>query len=110
MSLINVAPRLTETITVKRATGHTSSGDWTYGTAFTMKARIERETDEGTDAEGRRVNDSTKIITVDPLALGDVVWLPEADVNDPNDCRRVGITKPHRALDGTATHYTSTLA
>ncbi len=110
MTSLNIAARLTETITVQRQTGHGSGGDPTYGTAFTMAARIERARSESADAEGRRANDQPDVYTVDALQLGDLVWYPEADTSDVDESRRVVGVALLKALDGTTTHYESRLS
>jgi predicted nucleic acid-binding Zn ribbon protein len=110
MSAVNVTARLTETITVKRPTGHTSAGDWTYGANFTAPARVQRDTQEVQDAEGRRVSNATILITTTELLVGDMVWLAEDSTADADACRRILNVKRRVALDGTVTHYTATLS
>lgn len=107
MSLINVAPRLTETITLKRPTSHTSAGDSILGAASTVAARIERGLVNAPDSEGRKTDDDTTIITIVELQPWDVIWLPDGNPADPNDGRHISSVERRKALDGTTTHYVS---
>ncbi len=99
MTSLNITARCTETITVKRQTGHSTGGDPTYATAVTMKARIERARLESPD-----------LYTVEALQLGDLVWFPEADASDIDESHRVVGVALQKALDGTTTHYESRLS
>ena len=110
MTSLNIAARLTETITMKRQTGHSSAGDPTYKAATTMKARVERGGTEAADGEGRRINDASDIYTTTALLLGDIVWFPEDDTADTQKSRRVVGVMMLRALDGSITHYESRVA
>lgn len=112
MSLIGrlVQRRSFEVITVKRQTGHTSSGDATFGAAFTMAARIERTASESPDLDGRRINGGTKLFTIGELQHGDLVWLPEANVADDAEAFRPATIDAARALDGSVTHWVTVLS
>ena len=102
--------RCTETITLARQSSHSSGGDATYGEQFTMGARVERSTGEAGDLEGRRVNGGARLLCVDEVLLGDLVWLPEADTSSTNAALRVATVDAVRNLDGDATHWEVTVA
>jgi hypothetical protein len=70
MTSLNVSKRLTETVTVKRPTSHSSSGDPVFGAPFTCAARVERLEGDVGDAGGRKRTDSTKLITTTELKAG----------------------------------------
>ncbi len=110
MSSLNIAARLTETISVQRQTGHSKAGDPTFGTLFTMKARVERARLEAADGDGRKSSGQPDLFTIDALQLGDLVWFDDGDTADVNDSFRVISAVPMKALDGTATHYETRLA
>jgi hypothetical protein len=105
-----VLRRSTETISYKRQTGHSSSGDASFGSLATMTARIERTTNETGDLDGRRVTGRGKLFTTEELMLGDVVWLPEDDTADLTQSARVESVATMRNLEGVVTHYEVTLS
>ena len=107
MSLINIAARLTESITYKRPTSHTAFGDSVLGAAVVVPARIERGLLNSPDNEGRKTDDDTTIFTLVELRPSDMIWLPEADTGNANEGRLVTSVERRKALDGTTTHYVS---
>ncbi len=110
MSSLDIRARLTETVTVKRISGHSAAGDPMYGAAVTMKARVERARLEASDGEGRRSSDAPDLYTVEALQIGELVWFAEDDTADVNDSHRVVACVPLKALDGTLTHYETRLS
>lgn len=107
MSSLNPAARMTEVITVKRPTGHTSAGDQNFGAPFTCAARIERGALESADAEGRKGTLPIRFFTVTEIKIGDLIWLPESSTSDANASQRVLTAVLHRALDGAVIFCTS---
>lgn len=98
-------PRFTETITVKRKSGVSASGDPTYGTAFTMPARIERASLRQVTGDGDALNDTTVLYTADPILQSDIVWFPEDDTGSSEAAHRPAIVAPERDLDGVIDHF-----
>jgi hypothetical protein len=109
MTSLNVSKRLTETVTVKRPTSHSSSGDPVFGAPFTCAARVERLEGDAGDAGGRKRTDSTKLITTTELKAGDVVWLPEDNTAQVSAGRKILTVKQNRAIDGSIVSYSSTV-
>lgn len=109
MTIISVGARLTETITVKRVTSHSSGGDMIRGTTFTAAARIERGTTETGLQQGRDVQSSDAVFTTTELRLDDLVFFPEDNTLDDNTGRLVQSVTQRRAIDGTVTQYVSIL-
>lgn len=107
MSIVNITPRLTETISVARQSGYTAAGDPTYSDVFSVPARVERGAQEEPDAEGRMLGNSTRIFTRAEMQAGDSVWLPEDDLSRPGR-RPIDVSKKV-ALDGTVSHWTTIL-
>lgn len=107
MSILNVGPRLTETITVKRVTAHSSGGDPTRGTTFTCAARVERAAAEASISVGRDEVGESLVITETALVVGDLVFFSEDNTNDANTGHLVSAVATQRALDGRVTHYAS---
>lgn len=105
MSIVDITPRLTEVITVRRQVGHDGSGDPVFAPAFLLPARIERGVQEEADAEGRRLGNSTRIFTKGEMQAGDNLWLPEDDIT--GDGRRPVDVSKKVALDGTVSHWTT---
>jgi len=108
MSIINTAPRLTETITVKRPTAHSAFGDATLGTTFTTPARVERSSSDVAADSGRGDAEATQVLARVELRLGDFVFLPEDDTADVSTGRRIVNVARVVALDGTVLHWVAT--
>lgn len=109
MSILRVGVHLREAITVKRITSHSSGGDPVRGTTLTMKARVQRADQDQPIGNGRDAASSTLLFTTEPIVLGDLVFLPEDNVADQNTGRIVGSVERRVALNGTVTHYVSTI-
>lgn len=79
---------LTKTVTVAKQTAVSTSGDPTFGTQTTLKARHEKTTKVvlSTDGAERRADDV--IITESVIDETDRVWLPGDDTGDNNAARR----------------------
>lgn len=110
MTALRIDHLLTETISVRRVSGFSSGGDPTRATAVTMPARVQRVVSRGTPpAQGYDDVGGETVFTTTELIVGDLVFLAEDDTNDLNTGRRVKAVTRHVALDGTTTHWTSTL-
>lgn len=105
--MVRIGPRLTEIITVKRQTSHTSSGDPVRSTVLTVAARIERTASEATIADGREVGTGARVFTLVQLYEGDLVFFPEDNTSNPDTGHRVLEVVKRQALDGTTNHFTS---
>ena len=78
---------LTDTITVARATGKDSYGDPTFGTKFTVRARVENEIKTTYDSTGRERVAMQRIATTERINLQDRIWLPGENTSNVSDAR-----------------------
>jgi hypothetical protein len=109
VSILRVGPRLTEAITVKRITGHTSGGDPVRATTITMNARVQRADQDQPLSGGRDAASSTLVFTTTAILMGDLVFLPEDNPADQETGRLVSSVDKRVALDGTVTHYVASI-
>jgi hypothetical protein len=71
-----IGPWLVHSVTRKRRTGVSSRGDPTFGSASTVRARVERKRTMVRDAGGKEVVSSARMALLDEPRLDDLYWLP----------------------------------
>lgn len=89
---MNVAHRLTDTITVQSQTG-VSAGDPTWGSKVAKKGRVEHGT-KMIVSEGTEKQSEAQVLTDFAIGLEDRVWFPGDDTSDDNAASRpIGVKK-----------------
>lgn len=102
---MNIAGRLKETVTVKRLTARTSSGDATLGTTLTIKARIERALVTKKAGLGEGLDQQTRMFCVEAILLSDFVFFPEDSTANMNTARKPTEVSPVYSLGGKLSHH-----
>jgi len=97
--------RLLETISYATPTGKSNSGDLTYGSIGTTPARIVRQENIATNAEGEQLATSITVETEIELPVDTRVWLPGVSTADNNLAERVKQREYASTLDGSYTLY-----
>lgn len=79
---------LTDTVTLASKTGRGSSGDPTYGSQSTIKARVEPVTRLVMGVDGNEKMASTRLISESAVQITDRVWLPGDDTAVANESKQ----------------------
>ena len=96
---MNIAGRLTHTITVQSQTGVTA-GDPTWGSQTARKARVEHGTKMIVAPDGSQKQSEHVVVTDFAIGPEDRVWLPGDNTADANAARRPIIVKKADTFGG----------
>lgn len=102
---MNIAPRLTETVSRKSVTSRTDYADPLFGDVDTFPARIERGSGMTYDASGVALSYAHRMFCTTSVALTDLIFFPE-DSTATNDAgKRPASVQACYDLGGTLSHY-----
>lgn len=73
---------LTQTITVADQTGESGYGDPTFGTQYTLRARVEFGTELLRDTDGNETQSMAAVTTEVEIPRTSRVWLPGDDISE----------------------------
>ncbi len=102
-----IRARFTETLTIKRTTGHTDAGDPVRATTITCNARIERSSVEQGDDTGRAVDARHRVFADAEIQQGDLLFFPEDDTGDDDTGHRVIQVDTNRRINGEVLMWTA---
>jgi hypothetical protein len=97
---MNIAPRLTHTITIQSQTGVDGAGDPAWSAQTTLKARVEHGTKKLVGANGEEKQAEHVAVTLTELSLEHRVWFPGDDTADLNAAKRPLMIKKADTFDG----------
>jgi hypothetical protein len=101
---MNITSWLKDTITVKSVSSRSNSGDPVFGSASSIKCRIENKHTLVRDATGREKLSDQWIVTDTQIDLSDVIWLPSESVASDSGHRPIKVASAKDKL-GNVTMY-----
>lgn len=106
---MDLAGRLTDSITVQSQTGSSNTGDPTFAAQRTVSARVVRKERRIVTTQGTQVQATHQVVCDQQLAITDRIWLPGADITKPAQARRVLDVGSGTELFGSETLYVADL-
>lgn len=102
---MNIESYMVDTVTIKSVTSRDGAGDPVFGSARTIKARVEDGGLIFRDSDGNEIQPEHTFTTQSEVKLTDRVWLPGDDTTDANASKRPLIVRRARRRDGSGGHY-----
>jgi hypothetical protein len=85
----NAAHLMTDTVTKSSWDGtRANSGDPSFGSQSTIKARVDHENQLVKTASGNEEMSSSQVISESEILITDRVWLPGDDTTKPNESKQ----------------------
>jgi len=102
---MNLSSWFTDAVTVQSQTGSSLYGDPTFGPQRTIKGFVQAEVRKEATERGTVVRTVSMFVTDQPIAQGDLLWLPGSDPSDKRQARRLGTVKSAHDKWGCSTVY-----
>jgi hypothetical protein len=94
-----------QVIRVGSPSAKTAYGDSMLGDNTPVRAYVQKRNNIVHTADGGELLSDVQIITESPIAVHDVVWLPDADPLDDRQARQVKAVAPMTDERGGVSHY-----
>ena len=92
-------------VTVASATGASEYGDPTFGSQRQVRCRIIERRSTVRRSDGTETDSGHELRTLEPIQLGDRIWLPGADTSSPDAAKTPASVELTHSKAGTSRYF-----